>query len=164
MRSSLSRCRQRFSCQGFSAYCKHSSGTNSREATCSTALRLNITAGDPSGQFLSQVPGGPLGTPLSTPPPANPDQSGSPNPQLFSERKKGPYFEFAKKKWETEDTFRLPDGSYWPEVTEGIQSVDHGIVICKLCSRHHKANNFAGEGYRHVSGLVSCINGRHHAA
>jgi hypothetical protein len=27
------------------------------------------------------------------------------------------YFEFAKRKWESEDTFRLPDGSYWPEVT-----------------------------------------------
>ncbi|KAK9827478.1 hypothetical protein WJX74_004898 [Apatococcus lobatus] len=66
--------------------------------------------GDPSGQYLPQVPGNPLGTPLSTPPPANPDQSSSPGPQLFSERKKGPYFEFAKKKWETEDTFRLPDG------------------------------------------------------
>ena len=101
-----------------------------------------------------------------------------------SERKaKGPYFEFAKKKWETEDTFRfvllrtrasgcnapvcthsaphhksitistycmLPDGSFWPEVQEGMHQVDHGVVICKLCQRHHKANNFAGEGYRYM--------------
>lgn len=76
------------------------------------------------------------------------DPSGdSPHPN--GERKvKGPYFEFAKKKWETEDTFRLPDGSFWPEVQEGMHQVDHGVVICKLCQRHHKANNFAGEGYR----------------
>lgn len=34
-----------------------------------------------------------------------------------SEDKKKPsyYFEFAKRKWESEDTFRLPDGTYWPE-------------------------------------------------
>ena len=43
---------------------------------------------------------------------------------------------------------RLPDGSFWPEVQEGMHQVDHGVVICKLCQRHHKANNFAGEGYR----------------
>ena len=30
------------------------------------------------------------------------------------------YFEFAKKSWETQETFRLPDGTYWPEVGEGV--------------------------------------------
>lgn len=25
---------------------------------------------------------------------------------------------------------------------------DHGVVVCRLCQRHGKANNFAGEGYR----------------
>ena len=35
-----------------------------------------------------------------------------------SEDKKKPtyYFEFAKRKWETEETFRLPDGTFWPQV------------------------------------------------
>ena len=51
---------------------------------------------------------------------------------------------------------RLPDGSFWPEVQEGMHQVDHGIVICKLCQRHHKANNFAGEGYRFAELLVTC--------
>ncbi|KAK9866792.1 hypothetical protein WJX84_011471 [Apatococcus fuscideae] len=68
-----------------------------------------------SGPYLPQVQGTPLASGIPATPPSNPDHSGSPNPQLLSERKKGPYFEFAKKKWETEDTFRLPDGSYWPE-------------------------------------------------
>lgn len=31
-------------------------------------------------------------------------------------RKQPYYFEFAKKKWEYEETFRLPDGTSWPEV------------------------------------------------
>lgn len=26
------------------------------------------------------------------------------------------YFEFAKKSWETQETFQLPDGTYWPQV------------------------------------------------
>lgn len=28
-------------------------------------------------------------------------------------QRKGLYFEFAKKKWENEDSFKLPDGTYW---------------------------------------------------
>lgn len=37
-----------------------------------------------------------------------------------SDEKKKPtyYFEFAKRKWESEDTFRLPDGTYWPEASQ----------------------------------------------
>ena len=31
-------------------------------------------------------------------------------------RKQPHYYEFAKKKWESEEAFRLPDGTYWPEV------------------------------------------------
>ena len=50
---------------------------------------------------------------------------------------------------------RLPDGSFWPEVQEGMHQVDHGVVICKLCQRHHKANNFAGEGYRFAGVIAS---------
>ena len=34
------------------------------------------------------------------------------------------------------------------KVIEGSQGEDHGVVICKLCQRHEKANNFAGDGYR----------------
>ena len=34
------------------------------------------------------------------------------------------------------------------QVLEGMQGTDHGVVICKLCQRHNKTNNFAGEGYR----------------
>jgi len=37
---------------------------------------------------------------------------------------------------------------YWPQVTEGVQGVDHGAVICRLCARNGKLNNFAGEGYK----------------
>ena len=32
------------------------------------------------------------------------------------------YYEFAKKSWETQETFRLPDGTYWPEVGEGVSA------------------------------------------
>lgn len=34
-----------------------------------------------------------------------------------SDRKKPVYFEWAKKSWETEETFKLPDGTYWPYVS-----------------------------------------------
>lgn len=34
-------------------------------------------------------------------------------------RKQPYYFEFAKKRWETEETFRLPDGSFWPQARFG---------------------------------------------
>ena len=34
-----------------------------------------------------------------------------------SEKKKPVYFEWAKKIWETEDTFKLPDGTHWPYVS-----------------------------------------------
>ena len=43
------------------------------------------------------------------------DEDGGPN-----NKKPAYYFEFAKKKWELEDTFRLPDGSYWPQVRTHI--------------------------------------------
>lgn len=62
--------------------------------------------------------------------------------------RKGLYFEFAKKKWENEDSFKLPDGTFWPLVEEGSSSGLHGTVICKLCVRHGKNNNFTGEGYQ----------------
>lgn len=34
-----------------------------------------------------------------------------------SDRKKPVYFEWAKKTWEAEETFKLPDGTYWPYVS-----------------------------------------------
>jgi len=34
-------------------------------------------------------------------------------------------------------------------VIEGAQGEEHGAVICKLCQRHNKTNNFAGEGYKY---------------
>ena len=37
---------------------------------------------------------------------------------------------------------------YWPQVQEGVMGSDHGVVVCRLCQRHGKNNNFAGEGYR----------------
>ena len=43
---------------------------------------------------------------------------------------------------------RLPDGTFWPEIIEGTHNVDHGVVICKLCNRNIKENNFTGHGYR----------------
>ena len=43
---------------------------------------------------------------------------------------------------------RLPDGTFWPEIIEGTHNVDHGVVICKLCNRNMKENNFTGHGYR----------------
>ena len=33
------------------------------------------------------------------------------------------YFEFAKKSWETQETFRLPDGTYWPQVGPDISGL-----------------------------------------
>ena len=70
------------------------------------------------------------------------DETGEKKPR------KGLYFEFAKKKWENEDTFKLPDGTYWPLVEEGDATGNHGTVICKLCVRHGKNNNFTGDGYQ----------------
>ena len=32
------------------------------------------------------------------------------------------YFEWAKKSWEGEDTFKLPDGTYWPHVSPKLQN------------------------------------------
>ena len=32
---------------------------------------------------------------------------------------------------------------------------DHGVVICRLCQRHGKNNNFAGEGYRWELSVVA---------
>lgn len=32
------------------------------------------------------------------------------------EKKKQVYFEWAKKAWEGDETFKLPDGTYWPHV------------------------------------------------
>ena len=37
-------------------------------------------------------------------------------------RKQPYYFEFAKKRWESEETFRLPDGSFWPQARRGAPS------------------------------------------
>lgn len=37
-----------------------------------------------------------------------------------------------------------------PLVEEGNSSGAHGTVICKLCVRHGKNNNFTGEGYQCV--------------
>jgi hypothetical protein len=39
-------------------------------------------------------------------------------------------------------------GTYWPLVEEGDASGNHGTVICKLCVRHGKNNNFTGDGYQ----------------
>jgi hypothetical protein len=41
-------------------------------------------------------------------------------------------------------------GLLWirPLVEEGSSSGLHGTVICKLCVRHGKNNNFTGEGYQ----------------
>ncbi len=39
----------------------------------------------------------------------------------------------------------------WPQVREGAQGSDHGVVVCRLCARHEKTNNFA-EGYRRAHG------------
>lgn len=44
------------------------------------------------------------------------EEDGGPSGSQSASHKKGTYFEFAKKKWEVEDTFRLPDGTFWPEV------------------------------------------------
>lgn len=60
----------------------------------------------------------PLLNPEATPEQgAEPGSSGG-NTGANSEDKKKPtyYFEFAKRKWETEETFRLPDGTFWPQV------------------------------------------------
>ncbi|BDA51010.1 probable 5-keto-D-gluconate 5-reductase at C-terminar half [Coccomyxa sp. Obi] len=88
-------------------------------------------------------------------PEATPEQGSEPPlsgdlTTVGSEDKKKPtyYFEFAKRKWETEETFRLPDGTFWPQVIEGVQNQDHGIVYCRLCKRHNRTNTFAYEGYR----------------
>lgn len=35
-----------------------------------------------------------------------------------------------------------------PLVEEGNSTGKHGTVICKLCVRHGKNNNFTGEGYQ----------------
>lgn len=35
--------------------------------------------------------------------------------------KKPVYFEWAKKIWESEETFKLPDGTFWPYVSSLIQ-------------------------------------------
>ncbi len=43
----------------------------------------------------------------------------------------------------------------WPQVQEGAQGADHGVVVCRLCARHEKTNNFA-EGYRRVPGPAVC--------
>ena len=35
---------------------------------------------------------------------------------------------------------------------------DHGVVVCRLCQRHGKANNFAGEGYRRGRPVLNCLH------
>ena len=42
---------------------------------------------------------------------------GAENEGSEPDKKKPVYFEWAKKVWETEDTFKLPDGTYWPHVS-----------------------------------------------
>jgi hypothetical protein len=39
--------------------------------------------------------------------------------------RKGLYFEFAKKKWENEDSFKLPDGTFWRVAHTGFLDVSH---------------------------------------
>jgi hypothetical protein len=45
----------------------------------------------------------------------------------------------------------LRTGTYWPLVEEGDANGNHGTVICKLCVRHGKNNNFTGDGYQCVA-------------
>ena len=46
---------------------------------------------------------------------------------------------------------------YWPQVTEGVQGVNHGAVVCRLCARNGKLNNFAGEGYKYTPASESVL-------
>ncbi len=43
-----------------------------------------------------------------------------------------------------------------PLVEEGNSSGAHGTVICKLCVRHGKNNNFTGEGYQWAARFTDC--------
>ena len=43
-----------------------------------------------------------------------------------------------------------------PLVEEGNSSGAHGTVICKLCVRHGKNNNFTGEGYQWAARFSGC--------
>ena len=49
------------------------------------------------------------------------------------------------------DNELLSEVAWSCQVIEGKHGEDHGTVICKLCQRHDKTNNFAGDGYRYVS-------------
>lgn len=51
-------------------------------------------------------------------------------------------------------------GTYWPLVEEGDAGGNHGTVICKLCVRHGKNNNFTGDGYQ----CVRCFHVAQHDA
>ncbi|KAK9840810.1 hypothetical protein WJX81_006321 [Elliptochloris bilobata] len=108
-----------------------------------------VPAAAAAAAALPEVPAGSQAPSAAGAPALSTPESISAGGESVGEKRKANYFEFAKRKWECEDTFRLPDGSYWPQVQEGIIGSDHGTVICRLCQRHGKNNNFAGEGYRH---------------
>lgn len=75
----------------------------------------------PEGSPFTPVALAPAPAPAPQP---SPEQGIGPSPSESnslvpgSEDKKKPtyYFEFAKRKWETEEAFRLPDGTFWPQV------------------------------------------------
>jgi len=54
------------------------------------------------------------------------------------------YFEHAKKSWEHDPEFFLPDGTSWVEVVEegNIPHQKRGVVQCWLCKLHGKVNSF----------------------
>lgn len=111
---------------------------------------LEATSAEPQTTPVLASPVAPLETSEATPEQESELPVSGDLTAVGSEDRKKPtyYFEFAKRKWETEETFRLPDGNFWPQVIEGVQNQDHGIVYCRLCKRHNRTNTFAYEGYR----------------
>ena len=66
-----------------------------------------IPAAAPAGSQMT--PGPAAVAPMSTP-----GSSVSAGGESVGDKRKANYFEFAKRKWECEDAFRLPDGSCAP--------------------------------------------------
>ena len=63
------------------------------------------------------TPGAATAPAFSTPTPGSSVSAGG---ESVGDKRKANYFEFAKRKWECEETFRLPDGSCAPAFADGM--------------------------------------------
>ena len=63
---------------------------------------------------------------------STPGSSVSAGGESVGDKRKANYFEFAKRKWECEDTFRLPDGSCAPALADRESSMRISILIAMV--------------------------------